>query len=100
MTQNRGKSKPGVGKGKGLEQKAEDADFLVEEFDLPVHTASEMVAGEDADSDDVQEAAWQKRKDHDPLEGVPVPRSPEQAFPSRSDDMMQKNVVRVRKDRP
>lgn len=100
MTKNRAKTSPGDGEGRGLEQKAEDADFLVEEFDLPVHTASEMVAGDEADADAVQEAAWEKRKHHDPLEGVPVPRSPRQAFPSRSDDMMQKNVVRVRKDRP
>lgn len=100
MTKNRTKDAAHGSKGKVLQQKGEDADFLVEEFDLPVHSASELVAGETADADEVQEAAWDKRKDHDPLEGVPVPKSPKQAFPSRSDDMMQKNVVRIRKDRP
>jgi hypothetical protein len=82
-----------------VEQKADDAEFLVEHFDIPIPTAAELVAGQEVDVIAVELAARKLDSSRDPLEGVPVPKEPTSDLTGDNDEVRLKPVIRRRNKR-
>ncbi|HEV7274920.1 MAG TPA: hypothetical protein VGN80_01400 [Devosiaceae bacterium] len=78
---------------------AEEAEFLVEEFDLTEREASELVTEGDSAATEAQAAVQKKRKQRAPLGNAPVPEAPDSDFTADSDEDRLKPVVRTRNDR-
>jgi hypothetical protein len=79
--------------------KAEDAEFLVENFDIPIPTAADLVAGPEIDVIDVELATRKLEASHDPLKGVPVPKEPTSDLVSDNDEVRLKPVIRKKNKR-
>jgi hypothetical protein len=78
---------------------AEEAEFLVEEFELTEREASELVSDGDGEAGETRAAVQKKRADHKPLQDAPVPEAPETDLTADSDEERLKPVVRRRNDR-
>lgn len=84
---------------KPKQQPADEAEFLVEEFDLTEREASELVTEEDAAAARTRAAVQRKRSQRAPLADAPLPEVPDSDFTPDSDEERLKPVVRKRNDR-
>lgn len=87
--------KPSSGSGKP----AEEAEFLVEEFELTEREASELVTDGESEAGDAQAAVLKKRANREVLPDAPVPEAPKSDLTADSDEERLKPVVRTRNDR-
>lgn len=78
---------------------ADEAEFLVEEFDLTEREASELLTEDDNAATKAQAAVLKKRGQRAPLEDAPVPETPDSDFTADSDEERLKPVVGTRNDR-
>ncbi|GGA60382.1 hypothetical protein [Pelagibacterium lentulum] len=72
--------------------KERDANFIVDEFDVPVPEAADLIARDPQEADELQEQAFEHQKQQDPLEGVPTPESPARPRDRKPAGHMQKDV--------
>jgi hypothetical protein len=75
----------------------EEAEFLVEEFELTEREASELVT--DGDAGEIGAAVQKKRRQRRVLQDVPVPDAPKSDFTADSDEELLKPVIRRPNDR-
>jgi hypothetical protein len=78
---------------------AEEAEFLVEEFELTEREASELVTDGDGEAGETQAAVLKKRASREALQDAPVPEAPKSDLTADSDEERLKPVVRSRNDR-
>jgi hypothetical protein len=76
-----------------------EAEFLVEEFELTEREASELVTGDDRTADETTSGVQKKRAAREPLEDAPTPEAPESDLTPDSDEVRLKPVVRRANDR-
>lgn len=76
---------------------AEEAEFLVEAFDLTEREASELVT--DGDAGETGAAVQKKRRARGAFQEVPVPEAPKSDLTADSDEELLKPVVGARNDR-
>ena len=81
-----------------VKPQGEDADFLIEEFDVSDTDAGKLVARDGVSPDEVTAAARKERADRDDLQGVPTPE-PGPDHVADSDEVARKPVVRSRNAR-
>lgn len=78
---------------------ADEAEFLVEEFELTEREASELVTADEGQAQETQSAVLRKRASNEALEDAPVPEAPVSDFTPDNDEERLKPVVRARNDR-
>lgn len=78
---------------------AEEAEFLVKEFELTEREASELLTEGDGEAGETGAAVQRKRRQRRALQDVPVPDAPKSDFTADSDEERLKPVVRSRNDR-
>lgn len=71
----------------------EDADFLIEEFDMQAGDAAGLVAGDGADADKVAAQARSREKGKDPLRGKPAAEEPATERVADTDEQALKPVL-------
>lgn len=55
------------------QDKRDDANFLMDNFDIPAREAAELVVEDDAEAQRLATELMRAERAKDPLEGVPVP---------------------------
>lgn len=81
------------------EQKLKDARFLADEFDMPEPDAAELVSDDAREADEISAETNRRRRERDPLAGVPVPDAPTEDHPQDNDEQRLKPVLRTPNDR-
>lgn len=77
----------------------QDVEFLVEEFDVTVDGAADLVARDGQDRDALEDAARAHQATRDPLAGQPTPQEPEHDLTEDSDEERLMPVLHRRNDR-
>lgn len=77
----------------------DEAEFLVEEFEVTEREASELVTGSEGDAADTQAAVLKKRGRPSSLADTPVPEEPASDLAADNDEERLKPVVRARNER-
>lgn len=77
----------------------QDVEFLVEEFDVTVDGAADLVARDGQDRDALEDAARAHQAIKDPLAGQPTPQEPENDLTEDSDEERLMPVLHRRNDR-
>ncbi len=72
----------------------EDADFLVEEFDMPARDAADLVSRDSDDTDRIAAKAAARQRKRDALKDVPSAESPQDDLVADTDEEALKPVVR------
>lgn len=75
-----------------MTDKQQDVAFLAETFDIPARKAANLVAANPEEAEALATAELKHERNSDPLEGVPVPASPEE-HEVEGNGGMQKTVV-------
>lgn len=78
---------------------ADEAEFLVEAFDLTEREASELVTEDDGAAAKAQAAVLRKRGQRSRLGDAPVPEAPDSDLTADSDEERLKPVVGTRNNR-
>lgn len=87
-----------TGTARDHRQQVDDAKFLVDEFEIKVSDAAELVSDEPATADDIEQGLRQAIEKDDPLEGVPIPKSDPHEFRADSDETALKPVLHRNND--
>jgi hypothetical protein len=77
----------------------DDVDFLVEEFDMNIPEASDLVARDDTEAEALEQAERRRQGSKDPLDQVPTPKEPASDLTADVDEERLTPVIHERNER-